>query len=153
MRRALVTGGTRGIGLAIAKALVRAGHEVTVTWSKDEASAQAAGAQGLHTAQFDVAVAVEVDKFFASLQESFDIVVHCAGFTRDKLMMMMPEADFDAVLGVHLKGAYLVDRKAIRGMIGNKWGRIVHIVSPSGIIGRPGQTNYSAAKAGLMGLS
>lgn len=157
MRRALVTGGTRGIGLAIAQALAHAGHDVTVTWSRDEASARAAAGQGLHTARFDVAVAAEVDQFFAPPKDGpvkdFDIVVHAAGFTRDKLMMMMPEADFDAVIGVHLKGAYLVDRKAIRGMIANKWGRVVHIVSPSALLGRPGQTNYAAAKAGLIGLS
>jgi 3-oxoacyl-[acyl-carrier protein] reductase len=154
MRRALVTGGTRGIGLAIAQALAGAGHEVTVTWSRDEASAQTAAAQGLRTARFDVADASQVDAFFASTDHGgFDIVVHAAGFTRDGLMMMMSEADFDAVMDVHLKGAFLVDRRAIRAMIGNKWGRVIHIVSPSGQLGRIGQTNYAAAKAGLVGMS
>jgi len=152
MRRALVTGGTRGIGLAIAQALAQAGHEVTVTWSRDEASAQSAAAQGLQTARFDVANAAEVDRFFAE-RAGFEVVVHAAGFTRDKLMMMMPDEDFDAVLDVHLKGAFLVDKRAMRPMIGNKWGRIVHIVSPSAMLGRIGQTNYAAAKAGLIGMT
>ena len=161
-RVAVVTGGTRGIGLAIARRLAAGGMQVTVTYAHDDAAAQAAEAQaregGLAIAarRCDVTDGAQVEELFRSLDQAgagSDVLVHAAGFTRDKLMMMMPEADFDAVVGVHLKGAYLVDRKAIRGMIANKWGRVVHIVSPSALLGRPGQTNYAAAKAGLIGLS
>src|SRR5256885_2180395 len=82
--------GSRGIGLAVAQSLARAGHEVTVTGSRDDAAAQNAAAHGLHTARFDVADTAQVDAFFArETDRGFDIVVHCAGFTRDKLMMMM----------------------------------------------------------------
>jgi 3-oxoacyl-[acyl-carrier protein] reductase len=153
-RRALVTGGTRGLGLAIAHALRRDGLEVTVTWSRDEASARDAATQGFTTARFDVANAAEVDAFFAGERErGFDVCVHAAGFTRDKMMMMMPERDFDEVVAVHLKGGFLVARQAMRAMIAGKWGRIVNVVSPTALLGRPGQTNYGAAKAGLIGLT
>jgi len=162
MRRALVTGGTKGIGLCVARQLARAGHEVVVTYSRDPDTAAvvdaAAVAEGLtlRTARCDVASADAVDAFFADERgrnpDGFQLLVHCAGFTRDKLMMTMPVSDFDDVIGVHLRGGFLTARQAMRGMIGARWGRMVFVVSPTAQRGRPGQTNYGAAKAGLIGL-
>ena len=86
-------------------------------------------------------------------ERGFDVVVHAAGFTRDKLMLMMPERDFDDVIAVHLKGGFLVAKQALKAMIARRWGRVVHIVSPTAMLGRIGQTNYGAAKAGLIGLT
>ena len=80
--------------------------------------------------------------------------MHAAGFTRDKLMLMMPERDFDDVIAVHLKGGFLVAKQALKAMIAHKrGGRVVSIVSPTALLGRVGQTNYGAAKAGLIGLT
>jgi 3-oxoacyl-[acyl-carrier protein] reductase len=158
-RRALVTGGTKGIGLTIARTLAEGGHEVVALYAHDDAAAAAvaadAAARGLplSVAKCDVASAASVDALFVAERErGFDVLVHAAGFTRDKLMMMMPERDFDDVVAVHLKGAFLSAKQAMRGMIGERWGRIVFVVSPTALLGRPGQTNYGAAKAGCIGL-
>ena len=157
MRRALVTGGTKGIGLAIARALVAAGHEVLALYAHDEAAAQAVARDNGSTiavARCDVSSATAVQALFdVEGERGFDVVVHAAGFTRDKLMLMMPEQDFDDVLAVHLKAGFLVGKQAIKAMIGRRWGRVVHIVSPTAMLGRIGQTNYGAAKAGLIGLT
>lgn len=163
MRRALVTGGTRGIGLAVARRLAQGGDDVIVTFAHDEGAAleverQACGeGLALQARRCDVTRAAEVEALFTALrapgEPPLEVLVHAAGFTRDKLLMMMPEEDFDAVVAVHLKGAFLAARQALRSMIGVRRGRIVSIVSPTAILGRPGQTNYGAAKAGLIGLT
>lgn len=160
MRRALVTGGTKGIGLAIARHLLTTGHEVVATYAHDEAAAQAArealDAPGTRysTVRCDAADPVSVDALFTAERElGFEVLVHAAGFTRDKMMMMMPLGDFDDVLGVHLRGGFLVTKQAMRAMIAKKFGRILFVVSPTALLGRPGQTNYGAAKAGLIGLA
>ena len=160
MSRALVTGGTRGIGLAIARALAARGDEVVVLFASDEAAARAAERHAaddgltIRAARCDVASATAVDAFFAVEGErGFDVMVHAAGFTRDKLMLMMPERDFDDVIAAHLKGGFLVGKQALKAMIARRWGRVVHIVSPTATLGRIGQTNYGAAKAGLIGLT
>jgi 3-oxoacyl-[acyl-carrier protein] reductase len=151
MRRALVTGGTKGLGLAIAKKLVGDGFDVLGLYAHDDAAARACG---LPVAKCDVANSADVDALFARERENpFTVLVHAAGFTRDKLMMMMPERDFDDVVAVHLKGAFLTAKQAMKGMIGAKWGRMVFVVSPTALLGRPGQTNYGAAKAGVIGLT
>jgi 3-oxoacyl-[acyl-carrier protein] reductase len=157
--RALVTGGTRGLGRAIVDALLADGYEVVATYLGDAAAAgraeEEARARGqvLRTVRCDAASSEAVAALFAEEAErGFDLLVHAAGFTRDKLMMMMPDADFDAVVGVHLRGGYLVAKQAMKGMISRRRGRIVFIVSPTALVGRPGQTNYGAAKAGLIGL-
>ena len=157
--RALVTGGTRGLGHAIASALLADGYEVVATYLGDAAAAaraeeEALAAGGkLRAVRCDAASSEAVAALFAEEGErGFDLLVHAAGFTRDKLMMMMPEADFDAVLGVHLRGGYLVAKQAMKGMISRRRGRILFVVSPTALVGRPGQTNYGAAKAGLIGL-
>jgi 3-oxoacyl-[acyl-carrier protein] reductase len=158
MRRALVTGGTKGLGRAVAEELARRGLVVHATYASDEAAAAAltrgAADNGLtiSASRCDVASTVEMEALFAA-QPGFDVVVHAAGFTRDKLMMMMPERDFDDVIAVHLKGGFLTAKQGMRHMIGQRWGRIVSIVSPTALLGRIGQTNYGAAKAGLIGLT
>ena len=152
MKRALVTGGTKGLGLAIARKLVADGFDVTSLYAHDDGAAQACGVPAV---KCDVAKSAEVDAFFAREDvraQPYTVLVHAAGFTRDKLMMMMPERDFDDVVAVHLKGAFLVAKQAMKGMISAKWGRMVFVVSPTAILGRPGQTNYGAAKAGVIGL-
>jgi 3-oxoacyl-[acyl-carrier protein] reductase len=157
MRRALVTGGTKGIGLAIARALAQAGHEVLALYAHDDAAAQAVADDNgstIRVARCDVSSAAAVQELFTvEGEQGFDVVVHAAGFTRDKLMLMMPEQDFDEVLAVHLKGGFLVGKQALKAMIARRWGRVVHIVSPTATLGRIGQTNYGAAKAGLIGLT
>ena len=158
-RRALVTGGTRGLGLAIAHRLVRDGFEVVVTYARDEAAADAARAEArarglaLSAVRSDAASPEAVTALFAQERpRGFDVLVHAAGFTRDTLMLLMPTRDFDDVLAVHLRGAFLASRHALPAMTARRWGRIVYIVSPTALLGRPGQTNYGAAKAGLLGL-
>jgi 3-oxoacyl-[acyl-carrier protein] reductase len=158
-RRALVTGGTRGIGLAITRALAAAGHEVVAVYKSDAQAARAVeescaqAGLAVRSAACDVASASAVDALFAVEGErGFDVLVHAAGFTRDKLMLMMPERDFDDVLDVHLKAGFLVGKQALKAMIGRRWGRVVLVVSPTALLGRVGQTNYGAAKAGLIGL-
>lgn len=160
MRHAVVTGGTKGIGLAIARRLATDGLAVTVTYAHDEAAAQAAGEAArndglaITVRRSDGTDAAQVEALFRSLGDAgCDVLVHAAGFTRDKLMMMMPERDFDDVVAVHLKGMFLAAKQAMRPMIARRWGRMVSIVSPTAQLGRPGQTNYGAAKAGLIGLT
>jgi 3-oxoacyl-[acyl-carrier protein] reductase len=160
MRRALVSGGTKGIGLAIARALLQAGDEVVALYASDDEAARAAEsalqAEKLpyRALRCDVASAAAVDALFATEGErGFDLFVHAAGFTRDKLMLMMPERDFDDVVAAHLKGGFLVGKQALKAMISRRWGRVVFIVSPTAMLGRIGQTNYGAAKAGLIGLT
>jgi len=81
-----------------------------------------------------------------------DVVVHAAGFTRDRLLLSMSDREFDEVVAVHLRGGFLVSRQALPAMLERRWGRIVYVVSPTGLVGRRGQANYAAAKAGLLGL-
>jgi 3-oxoacyl-[acyl-carrier protein] reductase len=160
VKRALVTGGTRGLGLAIASTLADSGFAVVVTYAKDDAAAAKVRADAAQTGRAievercDVTSAADVDALFVRERErgGFDVLIHAAGFTRDKLLMMMPMEDFDAVLNVHLRGAVLVTQKAMRAMIGKRSGRIVFITSPTAQRGRPGQTNYGAAKSALEGL-
>jgi 3-oxoacyl-[acyl-carrier protein] reductase len=160
MRRALVSGGTKGIGLAIARALAEAGDEVVALYASDEEAARAAETAlqadklAYRALRCDVASAAAVDALFATEGErGFDLFVHAAGFVRDKLMLMMPERDFDDVIAAHLKGGFLVGKQALKAMISRRWGRVVFIVSPTALLGRIGQTNYGAAKAGLIGLT
>ena len=156
-RRALVTGGSRGLGLAVARALARDGLDVTATYARDDEAARhaedAARAEGLPIAltRCDAAAPPEVAALFTRI-ESVDVVVHAAGFTRDRLVPSMSDRDFDEVLAVHLRGGFLVSRHALPAMLERRWGRIVYVVSPTALLGRRGQANYAAAKAGLLGL-
>jgi 3-oxoacyl-[acyl-carrier protein] reductase len=157
MRRALVTGGSRGLGLAVAHALARDGVDVVVTYAHDEAAAQRAREDvraerlSIAFARCDAASSAQVAELFERIAP-VDVVVHAAGFTRDQLLLQMADRDFDDVLAVHLKGGFLASRHALPAMLARRWGRIVYLVSPSALIGRRGQTNYAAAKSGLIGL-
>jgi 3-oxoacyl-[acyl-carrier protein] reductase len=157
-RRALVTGGSRGVGLAVARALAREGLQVTATYARDHDSAQAAcdaaRAEGLAIAveRCDAASRADVGALFGR-RGPFDVLVHAAGFTRDRLLLQMSDADFDDLRAVHLDGAFLASRAALPAMLAGGWGRIIYIVSPSALVGRRGQANYAAAKSALIGLA
>ena len=157
-RRALVTGGSGGLGFAIARALARDGHDVVATYAhRDDVAAAAAREarnDGLAIAlvRSDATSSREVAALI-DRAGPIDVLVHAAGFTRDRLLLTMTDRDFDDVLTVHLTSAFLAARHAVPGMVAHDWGRVVFIVSPTAIVGRRGQTNYAAAKSGLIGLS
>ena len=157
-RRALVTGGSRGLGFAIACALARDGLEVLATWTHDEAAARAAEAQRdaerlpISLARCDATSGAEVAALFERAGP-IDVVVHAAGFTRDRLLLTMTDRDFDDLIAVHVTGASLASRHALPAMCARGWGRIVYIVSPTALVGRRGQANYAAAKGALIGLA
>jgi len=152
-----VTGGSRGLGLAVARALARDGLEVIATYAHDADAARAAEAAAradrlpITLAHCDAGEPAEVRALFGRIPP-VDVVVHAAGFTRDRLLVAMSEPDFDDLLAVHLRGGFLVSRHALPAMLARRWGRIVYVVSPSALLGRRGQANYAAAKAGLIGL-
>jgi 3-oxoacyl-[acyl-carrier protein] reductase len=157
-RRALVTGGSRGVGLAVARALARDGVHVTATYARDDAAAhaacKAARAEGLAIAleRCDATSRADVAALFDGFGP-FHVLVHAAGFTRDRLLLQMSDADFDDIQAVHLDSAFLASRAALPAMLAGGWGRIVYIVSPSALVGRRGQANYAAAKSALIGLA
>jgi len=149
-RSALVTGGNRGIGLAIARRLAAAGDAVTVT------SRSGAEVPGLTVVKCDVRDPSAVDAAFAAAEAGHgpvEVVVANAGITRDQLLALMSEDDFGAVLDTNLTGAYRVAKRAVRGMIRMRRGRIIFISSVVGLLGSGGQANYAASKAGLIGLA
>jgi len=157
VRRALVTGGSRGIGFAVARALARDGLEVVVTYAHDESAAAAAreriAAEGLPISlvRCDAGSPSQVADLFARIG-AVDVMVHAAGFTRDRLLLHMSDGEFDDVLAVHLRGGFLASRHALPTMLARRWGRIVYLISPTALMGRRGQANYAAAKSGLVGL-
>jgi 3-oxoacyl-[acyl-carrier protein] reductase len=162
MKTALVTGGSRGIGRAISLALSAAGHRVVMTFQKDSDSADSAVAEirGLggdaHAMAADVRDAAAVKAVGERLSKDFggaDILVNNAGIIKDALFPFLKEEDWDEVLDTDLKGAFRMTKTVVRGMLHKKWGRIVNIVSVSGISGHVGQTNYSAAKGGLIAFT
>ena len=160
-RVAYVTGGSRGIGEAIVTALAADGvHVVAVARNKDKLDAvvKAAAEKG----QSVEAVSVDISDsaaLTASIEATIekhgrlDILVNNAGITRDGLFMRMEDKDFDDVINTNLKSAFVACRAASRIMIRAKWGRIINIASVSGLVGNAGQVNYSASKAGLMGMT
>jgi 3-oxoacyl-[acyl-carrier protein] reductase len=156
-RRALVTGGSRGLGLAVARALAADGLGVIATYAHDDrgarAAADTAAADCLSIAlrRCDAASPASVAELFAEVG-AVDVVVHAAGYTRDRLLLATADRDLDDLVGVHLTGAMLASRAALPGMLARGWGRIVYVVSPTALVGRRGQTNYAAAKAGVVGL-
>lgn len=164
-RVALVTGGSQGIGRAICQELAQRGATILVNHYPSESDAakaaatveaiQAAGGTAL-ALQADVTRLDQVENMFKDALEAqgkIDILVNNAGITRDKLIMMMDEPDWDAVLATNLKSMFLCSKTAIKGMMRQRYGRIVNMSSVVGISGNAGQTNYSASKAGVIGFT
>jgi 3-oxoacyl-[acyl-carrier protein] reductase len=161
-KNALVTGGGTGIGRAIAIALASAGANVAVVnRSSIDAARKVAGeieAMGRRSLalQADVSSGPDAEKIVREVLTTFgslDIVVNNAGTTRDTLVLRMSEEDWDTVLDTNLKGSFLVTRAALKPMFKQRSGKIVNITSVMGLIGNPGQANYSASKAGLIGFT
>ena len=155
---AMVTGGGRGIGRAIAAALAEAGAKVAVIGRDLARAEQAAGeiGHGARGYSCDVADQARVDAAVAAIERDLgspDILVNNAGLTRDNVFLRLSDADWDVVQDANLKGAFHTIKAATRGMMKRRWGRIVNITSVVGIIGNRGQANYSASKAGLIGLT
>jgi 3-oxoacyl-[acyl-carrier protein] reductase len=150
-RNVLVTGGNRGIGLAIARALAEAGDHVVITHRSGQPP------EGLQGVLCEVTDSASVDAAFTEAEEKLggpiEVLVANAGITRDTLLMRMTDEEFDTVIDTNLAGAFRCARRASKGMIRLRRGRIVFISSVVGLYGGPGQTNYSASKAGLVGLA
>lgn len=153
-RTVLVTGGNRGIGRAIAHAFAAAGDRVAVTHRSAEAPAGLP--DGVLPVRCDVTDAQSVDAAFAEVEDTLgavEVLVANAGITRDQLMMRMTEEDFQAVLDTNLTGSWRVVKRASKGMLRLRRGRVVFISSVVGLLGSAGQSNYAASKAGLVGLA
>lgn len=159
---AVVTGGSRGIGKAIAEKFAAEGASVAILYSSNSASADAvveeirnaggtAKAYQCHVENSDE-VGKTIDEVVNDLGK-IDILINNAGITRDKLLMMMKEEDFDDVISVNLKGAYNTMRKVCPMLARQRWGRVINLSSIAGINGNAGQVNYSASKAGLIGMT
>ena len=161
-KSAVVTGASRGIGRAIAEQLARQGAKVVVNYAKDAEGAEAAVAAIVAAGGEARAVQADVSDYKAAegliktaveAYGSIDILVNNAGTTRDMIIMMMPEADWDVVIQTNLKSAFNCSKAAVKTMLRKRSGRIINITSVSGIAGNAGQTNYSASKAGLIGFT
>jgi 3-oxoacyl-[acyl-carrier protein] reductase len=160
-RVAVVTGASRGIGRSIALALAANGARiVAVDIDLEETEAMVAEIKAKRSEaialQGNVTVSADVNRMIDAAVEAFgrvDILVNNAGITRDALLLRMKDEDWDAVLGVNLKGAFLCTRAAAKIMSKQRYGRIINIASVVGQMGNPGQANYCASKAGLMGLT
>ena len=150
-RNVLVTGGNRGIGLAIARAFAEAGDNVVITNRKGEAP------DGLRAVQCEVTDTESVNAAFDEAEQILggpvEVLVANAGITRDTLLMRMSDEEFDDVIATNLAGAFKCARRASKGMIRLRRGRIILISSVVGLYGAPGQANYAASKAGLVGLA
>lgn len=162
-RVAIVTGASRGIGAEIARTLARHGRHV-VLMSRDEGRLQAVKTgiesqlgPGLATVQAcDVSDGAALDEAIGRAYKDLgrvDILVNNAGITRDNLLLRMSDAEFDEVVRTNLRSAFVACRAALRPMMRAKWGRIINISSVAGLVGNAGQSNYAAAKAGLIGLT
>ena len=161
-RIALVTGGSRGIGRAIAETFAARGADVAISYATREAAARdveeglrARGVRAL-AVRCDVSDETQVQTMFATVTDHLgpvDILVNNAGIAKDGYLLMMDRSKWEPVLRVNLDGAYYCIRAAMRGMLMRGWGRIINITSPSATTGLPGQANYAASKAGLIGLT
>jgi len=161
-KRVIITGGTKGLGKAIALSFAREGAWVGINYSSDDKSASSTEAELKRlTTKFillkaDVSSESSVRKMINNVLDQWeyvDILVNNAGVIRDKLLMFLDEKDWDRVLEVNLKGTYLCSRAIIKTMIARRSGRIINITSPSAITGRAGQTNYSASKGGIISFT
>ncbi len=162
-KTALVTGSGRGIGRATAARLARDGVRIAINYKGNTAAAEetkraveAAGSTAT-LIQGDVSLDTEADRVvkdaLAFGEGRLDILVNNAGITRDNLLLRMSAEDWDAVLDLNLRGAFLVTKAVLRPMMKQRGGRIVNVASISGVVGNPGQANYSAAKAGLIAFT
>jgi 3-oxoacyl-[acyl-carrier protein] reductase len=161
-KRVIVTGGTKGLGRAIALAFAREGAWVCVNYHEDEQSASKTE-KDLHDLtdrsmvfKTDVAIRADAEDMVSKVLTHWghmDILVNNAGIIRDKMLLFLDEDDWDRVLDINLKGVYLFSRALIKNMIGQKYGRIINMTSPSAITGRAGQTNYSASKGGIISFT
>ena len=158
----VVTGASRGIGRGIAVTLAEPGDTVVINFSSSsEAAAETAAAVAAkgataHLCRFDVAnpeAVKEAFKEIIGLRNRVDVLVNNAGINRDNLLALMKAGEWDAVIDTNLKGAFLCSQAVVRTMMRQKHGRIINVTSVVGVIGNPGQCNYSAAKAGLLGLT
>jgi 3-oxoacyl-[acyl-carrier protein] reductase len=149
-RSVLVTGGNRGIGLAIARAFAEAGDKVAVTYRSGEPP------EGLFGVRCDITDAEQVERAFREVetqQGAVEVLVANAGVTRDTLLLRMTEEDFTSVLDTNLTGSFRVVKRATKAMMRARKGRVVLISSVVGLTGSPGQANYAASKAGLVGFA
>jgi 3-oxoacyl-[acyl-carrier protein] reductase len=147
---ALVTGGNRGIGLAIAHALKTAGHDVVITYRSGQPPV------GFKSVQMDVTQTESVDKAFDEIETQWgspEIIVANAGITKDGLSMRMSDKDFESVIDANLTGAFRVARRSTKGLLKLKKGRLIFVGSVVGSLGSAGQVNYSSSKAGLVGMA
>ncbi len=156
---ALVTGGSRGIGLAVGKALARAGARVALAARNEEGAMEAAASlpgEGHLGLRCDVGNGSEVKDAVSRIEESLggvSILVNNAGIARDNILLRLKDEDWDEVMDVNLKGAFLTTRAVARGMMKRRAGVIVNVTSVVGLMGNPGQSNYAASKAGLVGFT
>lgn len=146
----LVTGGNRGIGLAIARAFAESGDDVAVTYRSGEPP------EGLFGVRCDVTDAASVNAAFTEAeakQGPIEVLVANAGVTKDQLILRMPDEDFTSVVDTNLAGSWRVAKRASKGMLKARGGRVIFISSVVGLLGSAGQSNYAASKAGLVGLA
>ncbi len=150
-RTVLVTGGNRGIGLAVARAFAAQGDRVAVTYRREPPDVE-----GLTPVRCDVTDMEQVDAAFSEVEEKLgpvEILVSNAGINADQLLLSMKEEAWTSVIDANLNAAYRVARRATSKMIRARWGRMIFVSSVVGLTGSPGQTNYAASKAGLVGLA
>jgi 3-oxoacyl-[acyl-carrier protein] reductase len=157
-KKALVTGASGGIGGAIATALHRQGAIVAISGTRRDTLEQRAGelGEGVHVLPCDLADKQAVETLIPSAEAALgglDILVNNAGITRDGLFLRMKDEDWDDVLAVNLTAAFRLCRAAVKGMMRRRYGRIINITSVVGVTGNPGQANYTAAKAGMIGMT
>lgn len=161
-RVALVTGGSRGLGRAMAVRLAEGGHRLVVNFANNADAAEKVvaeieerGGEAI-AVQADVSQPDQVDRLFEAAGERLGpvaVLVNNAGITRDDLLLRMSSADFDHVIETNLKSTFLCTKAALRRMLRAKWGRVISIASVAGVVGNPGQANYAASKAGMIGFS
>jgi 3-oxoacyl-[acyl-carrier protein] reductase len=161
-KTAVVTGGARGIGLEVGLKLAKGGATVVIfdvledAMTAAAAKLSAAGAKQVLTYKVDVTDEARVEKVLDEVSDktgSIDILINNAGITRDDLLLRMETAMWDLVMAVNLKGTFLMTKHAARHMLRKRYGRIVNLASVSGLVGNPGQANYSASKAGVVGFT
>ncbi|MEZ7975820.1 MAG: SDR family NAD(P)-dependent oxidoreductase, partial [Pontimonas sp.] len=149
-RTVLITGGNRGIGYAIAERFVKEGHRVAVTARSGQ------GPKGALTVTADVTDGASLDSAISQVEAELgplEVVVANAGITKDTLLLRMSDQDFEEVINTNLTGVFRVVKRSIKSMMKQKFGRVILISSVVGLYGSPGQVNYAAAKAGLVGFA